>query len=93
MIFQIDMVRNQISRGRIVTVNHYNEQRRALLSILSLVWQIVERLYKKNEEDNLRKKWQRATDRLDILLMIVFFLINCVVTFALLIFGYSNLQL
>lgn len=46
----------------------------------------------RSEEKNLRNEWKRASQRLDSIFMIIFLALNSILTIALLIIGYSNLQ-
>ncbi len=64
-----------------------------LKDIQAMVRQMMEYLFDKSEEDNFRKEWQRATQRLDLLLMVVFLILNCIVTIGLIVIGYSNLEI
>uniref|UniRef100_A0A914V932 Uncharacterized protein n=1 Tax=Plectus sambesii TaxID=2011161 RepID=A0A914V932_9BILA len=67
------------------------EQTAIVQDIQLMMRQIIEHLKGVKEEEILRKEWQRAAQRLDLLLMLVFLVLNCILTVGFLAIGYSNL--
>jgi hypothetical protein len=56
----------------------------------STVTQMVEYLFDRSKEEHLKREWQRTTQGLDLLLMIVFLILNCILTVSFIIIGYLS---
>ena len=79
--------------GQGSTSRSIKQQLVILEDMQSMVRQLVEHQNMKDDEEHLRREWHRASQRLDLLLMIAFHIGNCILTAGFFAIGYSNLEI
>uniref|UniRef100_A0A914ULY4 Uncharacterized protein n=1 Tax=Plectus sambesii TaxID=2011161 RepID=A0A914ULY4_9BILA len=69
---------------------HMKQQLMVMNEMRGMMQQITEHIYDQEVEERLRKDWQRAAHRLDLIAMLLFLAFNLAVTLAFLVIGYLH---